>query len=83
MAQLIVRGLEEVVKTRLRNRAVRHGQSMEAEARDIIRDALKHEEQSGEGLGTRIAGRFRGKGLKLHENIDEFRGAALDSPFDE
>ena len=83
MSQLIVQGLEETTTTRLERRAARHGQSAEAEARDIIRDALKHEEPGDERLGTRIADRFRGGGLKPHETIDEFRGSALGSPFGE
>ena len=36
--------LDEDVKTRLRARASRRGQSMEAEARDILRDAVKSDD---------------------------------------
>ena len=84
MAQLIVRGLEEDIKTRQKRRAVRHGQSMEAEARDILRDALKTENDTGSrGLGTMIADQFRGIGLKPHEEIQELRGTILKNPFEE
>ena len=64
MAQLVVRNLEEDVKTRLQKRAKKHGRSMEEEVRDILRDAVKKEDRPAEGLGTRIANRFRGLGLE-------------------
>ena len=41
MAQLIVRNLEPEVVAALRKRAARHGHSMEAEHRDILRGALR------------------------------------------
>jgi antitoxin FitA len=75
MAQLIVRNLEEQLKVRLQKRARRHGQSMEEEARDILRDALKQEDVSGGGLGTEIAALFREKGLK--NDIPELRGHSI------
>lgn len=40
MAQLIVRNLEEYVVKALKERAVRHGRSAEAEHREILRQAL-------------------------------------------
>ncbi len=42
MAQLIVRSIEEKVVTELRQRAARHGVSMEEEHRRILREALSH-----------------------------------------
>ena len=63
MAQLIVRNLEESVKKGLQRRAHRHGRSMEEEARDILRDAVKDEGKSTKGLGTRLKERFAGLGL--------------------
>lgn len=36
MASIVVRGLDEAVKTRLAARAREHGRSMEAEVRDIL-----------------------------------------------
>jgi plasmid stability protein len=83
LAQIIVRDIEDDVKTRLQLRAARHGHSMEAEVRDILRDALKNEQTSGEGLGTRIAARFRGLGLTEEEEIAELRGFSLQNPFGE
>jgi antitoxin FitA len=41
MGQLVVRHLEDEVKSRLKRRAARNGRSMEEEARDILRNALK------------------------------------------
>jgi plasmid stability protein len=82
MAQILVRDIEDDVKERLRRRAKRHGRSMEAEARDILRDALKAE-ISSPGLGTRIAARFRGIGLREGEEIQELRGHTIRSPFEE
>lgn len=40
MASIVIRGLEDSLKSRLRVRAAEHGRSMEDEARAIIREAL-------------------------------------------
>ena len=72
MAQLVVRNIEESVKSRLQRRAARRGRSMEEEVRDILRDAVKEEEASAGGLGTAISSRFRKLGLKF--DIPELRG---------
>lgn len=40
---ITIRNLEAGTKQRLRLRAARHGHSMEAEARDILRQSLAHE----------------------------------------
>ncbi len=60
MAQVIVRKLEEAVKRKLQRRAARHGCSMEEEARDILREAVKGEMDVKRGLGSAIAARFNG-----------------------
>jgi antitoxin FitA len=80
MAQLVVRNLEDDVKTRLQKRAKRRGRSMEEEVRDILRDAVKEEGRPAEGLGTRIANRFKGIGLK--EPIPELRSEVWARPVD-
>jgi antitoxin FitA len=72
MAQLVVRNIEDTVKSRLQRRAARRGRSMEEEVRDILRDAVKEEETSTGGLGTAISSRFRRFGLKT--DIPELRG---------
>ena len=77
MAQLLVRNIEDDVKKRLKERAKRHGRSMEEEARDILRNAVNGEHQPVDGLGTRIASRFKGTGLREGEEIQEWRGYTI------
>ncbi len=72
MAQLIVRNIEEVVKTRLRSRARRHRHSMEAELRDILRNAALAEQEAVAPLGARLRLRFAGIGLD--REVEELRG---------
>ena len=72
MAQLVVRNIEDSLKERLQRRAKRHGRSMEEEVREILRNALRPGNRPKEGLGTRLARRFRGKGLDF--DIPELRG---------
>jgi plasmid stability protein len=74
MAQIIVRKIEEAVKTRLQRRAKRHGRSMEAEVREILRDAAKGDTAAAR-LGSRIAARFAGVAPDLE--IPEWRGRRL------
>ena len=75
MAQFVVRNLEEEVKARLQRRAARHGQSMEEEVRDILRDALKDDESPAGGLETEIASLFTKVGLEA--DIPELRGQVI------
>jgi len=75
MAQFVVRNLEEEVKARLQRRAARHGQSMEEEVRDILRDAVKEDESPAGGLGTEIASLFTKVGLEA--DIPELRGHVI------
>jgi plasmid stability protein len=63
MAQFIVRNLEDDVKARLKRSAARHGRSMEEEARHILRNAVKKQDQRVVKLGSRIAARFAKLGL--------------------
>lgn len=72
MAQFVVRNLEEDVKTRLKRRADLHGRSMEAEIRDILRNAAREENQAPARLGSRIAARFGKTGLNA--DLPELRG---------
>ena len=59
MAQLLIRQLDDDVKETLRRRARKHGVSMEAEARLILRTELLRPEKKEVGLGTQIAALFR------------------------
>jgi plasmid stability protein len=78
MAQVIVRQLEEEVKTRLKRRAQRHGRSVEEEVRHILRNAVKEESRPALRLGSRIAARF--KGIGLDADLPELRGQAPRLP---
>ena len=63
MAQVIVRNIEDEVKTGLKQRAALHGWSMEEEVRQILRSAVSQALPPRAKLGTRIAERFGGLGL--------------------
>ncbi|MSO92189.1 MAG: toxin-antitoxin system [Rhodospirillales bacterium] len=78
MAQLIVRKLEDSVKALLTRRARRHGRSLEAEVRAILRVAARDDDGPPVRLGSRIAGRFAGKGLGTE--IEELRGQRVRPP---
>ncbi len=75
MAQLVVRNIEDSLKANLKRRARRHGHSMEEEVREILRDALKHEDRSAPGLGTRLRRRFADLGLTLE--VTQFKGEPI------
>ena len=68
MATLMIRGLDEAVKARLRVQAAEHGRSMEAEARLLLAAALS---------GRRP---LRGLGSYIHEQFAEIGGADLETP---
>jgi plasmid stability protein len=77
MAQLVVRNLDESVKAGLRERASRHGRSMEAEIREILRAASLAEVSASEPLNKRLARRFAGLSLSAEDvKIPELRGQA-------
>ena len=75
MAQVIVRNLEEDVKTRLKRRAARHGRSMEEEVRHILRNVVKETNRPLPKLGSRIAARFSKVGLTA--DLPELRGQTV------
>lgn len=78
MAQILVRNLDDRLKTRLQRRAKRNGRSMEAEAREILSDALKQDQTTpAVGFGTASVALFSGSGVSLDEPIREWRGNAL------
>ena len=58
MAAITIRRLDEATKTRLRASAARHGQSMEAEARDILKCALARQPRNPENLADAIRARL-------------------------
>jgi len=78
MAQLIVRNLEETVKHKLKQRAARHGRSMEEEVRHILRDTVRNDNRRRGSFGTESAKLFCGIGLT--EPIQELRGYTITPP---
>lgn len=76
MAQFVVRHLEQDVKARLKRRAARHGSSVEEEIRQILRNAVKDENQAAFRLGSRIAARFAKVGLT--KDLPELRGQVVN-----
>ncbi|MHB1568030.1 MAG: FitA-like ribbon-helix-helix domain-containing protein [Solirubrobacteraceae bacterium] len=75
MAQILIRQLDDDLKARLQRQARRHGRSTEEEVRDILRNAVRDDEQPPARLGSRIAARFSKQGLD--EPIPELRGSAV------
>jgi len=75
MAQILVRNLDDQLLTSLQRHAERNGRSMEDEAREILRNALRDEETPAYGLGSEIAAHFRGHGLE--EDIPELRNHVI------
>lgn len=77
MAALNIRNLDESVKRRLQVRAARHGRSMEAEAREILAEAVREPADSA-GLFTMLLERFSALGgvdLDLPEREQSARAA--------
>ena len=61
-ASLIVRNLDDELLVRLRRRAARHGRSMEAEHREILRHALSAEvDPDFEDLAARLRKLTKGR----------------------
>lgn len=73
MAELVVRDLEEDVKSRLIRLARKHGHSLEEEVREILRRAARDSARPAPRLGSTIAARFRGLGLE--QDLPELRGS--------
>ena len=80
MAQILVRNLEDQLKVRLQRRAKRNGHSMEAEARDILRNALREDEAQSVGFGTASVALFSGSGIYLDEPIAEIHDMRMEIP---
>jgi plasmid stability protein len=72
VAQVVVRNLGADVKARLKRRAERNGRSMEEEIRQILRHAARDSNRPVAKLGTRIAKRFAGTGIR--SELPELRG---------
>ncbi|MDA8075859.1 MAG: toxin-antitoxin system [Actinomycetota bacterium] len=72
MAQLLVRQLDDDVKSALQRRARAHGRSTEEEVREILRHAVRSDEGAPVRLGTAIAKLFRDAGVDA--DLPEIRG---------
>lgn len=75
MGQILIRQLDDDVKVKLLRRARRHRRSTEEEVREILRNAVRNEEEPPTRLGSRIAARFAKIGLD--RQIAELRGQAV------
>ena len=58
MASITIRNLEEATKRKLKIRAAIHGRSMEQEAREILKNALRQKPRTGADLVKAIRQRF-------------------------
>ena len=58
MASITIRNLEEATKRKLKIRAAMHGHSMEQEAREILKSALRQKPRTGADLVKAIRQRF-------------------------
>jgi plasmid stability protein len=80
MATLTIRDLDDSVRDELRVRAARHGRSMEAEVRAILKAAVTTPPEPG-GVGSRIHQRFTelgGLDVETVERVDAPRAPELD-----
>ena len=81
MPQILVRNIEAPLKTRLQRLAKRNGRSMEAEVREILRNALRAEkDEPAGGLGSEMVALFSGQGIYIDEPIQEIRGMRMEIP---
>lgn len=71
MATMTIRNLDDDLKARLRLRAAQHGQSMEEEARSILRAALANRVENDSGASLYAA-------IRVH--VEPFGGIDLDLP---
>ncbi len=72
MASLIVRGVHQDLVSRLKERAVAHGRSAEAEHREILRQALM------EGSTEMPFGNLRGK-IRIAPDFDQTPDEVIDA----
>jgi antitoxin FitA len=79
VAQILIRNVDDPLKARLQRRAKRNGRSMEAEAREILREGLRKKEPE-RGLGSEIVAMFSGSGVYIDEPIPEIRGMRMEIP---
>ena len=81
MAQILIRQLDDDLKARLQTRAKANGRSTEEEVREILRNAVRDQDQAPAALGSLISARFAKVGLG--EDIAELRGDVRPADFDQ
>ena len=82
MAQILIRQLDDDLKTKLQRRAKEHGRSTEEEVREILRNAVRDQDRAPAALGSQIAARFAAE-IGLDEGLVELRGQVRPARFDE
>jgi len=75
MPQLIITNVENKLMDHLYRQAIQHGRSIEEEVLDILRNAVKTDSAQQRGLGSELAQRFQGIGIKI--DIPELKGEPL------
>ena len=68
MSTMTIRNIDDDLKSKLRLRAAENGRSMEAEVRQILRDAMDK------------SGKEKGLGTLIHEHFADIGGVELDIP---
>jgi antitoxin FitA len=76
VAQILIRQIDDDTKSKLQRLARQHGRSTEEEVREILRTAVREVDEPPAKLGSRIAARFSGVGLK--REIVELRGQPVE-----
>ena len=79
MPDILIRNVSSRTKERLKQRAKRHGKSLEADLRDtleVIADEDRHKGQKKIGFGTWLAGISR-PGADLNDALSMLRSARL------
>lgn len=69
MGNLMIRNLDDRVKSKLRMRAAKHGRSMEEEARRLLTLAVQSPSGDEFGLGTALRRRFGSLGVHKPEPL--------------
>lgn len=78
MAQIIVRNLDDDVRDKLRQLALKQGRSMENMIREVLRNVALAASEPQEGLGTRLERRF--SKYRLDEELPSLPRQVLEPP---
>lgn len=78
MARILVRNLEDSVKSELQRRSAKYGMSLQECVRDILRDAAKPQTRSEFGLGSEIVALFAGLDVPEFERLPDWTPEPID-----